>query len=58
MLVSNNVIPPGGETELKFTYDPTVSGEHGLIEEYVQIFSNDPAGKNGLIRFKIEAIVQ
>ncbi|HID87895.1 MAG TPA: DUF1573 domain-containing protein [Anaerolineae bacterium] len=57
-VLSDKVVPPGGETELKFTYDPTMYDEHGLIEKYVQIFSNDPAGREGEIRFKVIATVQ
>jgi hypothetical protein len=57
-LVSDKVVPPDGETELKFTYDPTTYDEHGFIEKYVQILSNDPAGHDGEIRFKVVATVQ
>jgi len=57
-LVSDKLVPPGGETELKVVYDPTMYQDQGEVERYIQIFSNDPAGRDGEIRFKITATVQ
>ncbi|MFQ6058717.1 MAG: DUF1573 domain-containing protein [Anaerolineae bacterium] len=57
-LVSDKVVPPGGETELKIAYDPTVYRDYGPVERYIQIFSNDPAGTEGEIRFKVKATVR
>ncbi len=47
------VIPPGESHDLTVSYDPKVLQDEGPIVKYVQIFSNDPAGTQGEVRFRL-----
>ena len=42
-LLSENTIPPGGEAELRVTYDPRLYEDKGFVQQKVRIKSNDPA---------------
>jgi type II secretory pathway pseudopilin PulG len=55
-LISENIIPPGGEAELLVTYDPRVNKDQGrFVTRKVRIRSNDPAAP--LAEFTITANV-
>ncbi|MFQ6057625.1 MAG: DUF1573 domain-containing protein [Anaerolineae bacterium] len=54
-LVSANRIPPGGEGELRVTYDPRVNKDVGFITRKVRIKSNDPDAP--LVEFTVAANV-
>jgi hypothetical protein len=51
------VIAPGESHDLTVTYDPTVLKDEGSVVKYIQIFSNDPAGTQGEVRFRLIANV-
>jgi len=55
-LISENVIPPGGQAELLVTYDPRVNKDQGtFVTRKVRIRSDDPAAP--LAEFSITANV-
>ncbi|MFQ6058718.1 MAG: DUF1573 domain-containing protein [Anaerolineae bacterium] len=54
-LLSEDTIPPGGEAELRVTYDPRVNKDTGFIQRKVRIKSNDPAAP--LVEFTVAANV-
>lgn len=47
------VVKPGESHDLTVTYDPAVLQDEGPIVKYIQIFSNDPAGSGGEVRFRL-----
>ena len=54
-LLSKSTIPPGGEAELRVSYDPRIYEDTGLIQQKVRIRSNDPAAP--LVGFMVTANV-
>lgn len=47
------VVKPGESHDLTVTYDPAVLQDEGPIVKFIQIFSNDPAGTGGEVRFRL-----
>jgi hypothetical protein len=46
-------LKPGEEQDLFITYDPQALGDEGKINKFIQVFSNDPVGRNGETRFRL-----